>query len=877
MPLQQKVTYLPVDRAIALLRGTPLPENQTGTALLADVSGFSSLAEALRRHHGDQKGAELLILHLNAAFEALIGSIHLYGGSAVSFSGDAITCWFDAEHCGGERAAACAALTAAVTMRTRLAELATIPMPDGSKVQLYTKTVLASGIVQRWVLGIATIQLLDTLSGAPVDRLSEAEKSSAAGQIVADQPTLELLDAAAHSTHTWDTFAVLELAAPCAKPNPWPLVTDADFAPDVLAQWLLPSVAQQIDANISSLTELRMTVALFLRFTPTSAAAPTRASTNHFIRWAQRTITTYGGNLLQVTFGDKGSYLYAAFGAPVSYSDNPFRAVEAALVLRRPPEDMGYAVQLGVSTGLMRTGSYGAVQRHTYGVQGDEVNVAARLMMHAASGQALISAFVMEQLTDFFTFGALQAITVKGQPTPVEAAVLIEKVESSVDTITMQAVTPPREGHGVRAGIRRQLLEAIIASVYSRETRLIHLWSEAGMGKTYLTAAVRKALESELPVLWMSAPCDEILKFPLGPFRFLIQHFFRQRDITLGEGTGSLDAFYDDLRQQIQNAPRLPEELRTKLLAEVGRNRQMLRFFITQSSEKASVQFQQTINFDALSREILSLLRAISVRQPLVIHLQDAQVLDPDSLALTGKLLRSDTECSITVILSNSSSEQQRETAALPPELARFPHETLHLAPMTEAEIKEIVEQWLDGQVAQALIADIYSQSHGNPLFVRLLVDHLRSRGQIAVQRGRWDFTDAYDRNDLPGEIQTHLVARIDRLGPKLKSVIQAAAVLGQNFDAKVLAALLEDDDMPQHLSAGAEAGVWTQVADARYEFTQSLMRSVAYTMLGQERQVALHRAAAHAGLKVYHDDPGQLVEFMGHMRIAEQRKAGLV
>jgi len=93
--MDQPVNYIPTDRRQALARGVSLPDRTTGTALLADISGFTPLAEALARDLGSQRGAEELTRYLNQVYDVLIAEVDCYGGSVIGFSGDAITCWFD--------------------------------------------------------------------------------------------------------------------------------------------------------------------------------------------------------------------------------------------------------------------------------------------------------------------------------------------------------------------------------------------------------------------------------------------------------------------------------------------------------------------------------------------------------------------------------------------------------------------------------------------------------------------------------------------------------------------------------------------------------------------------------------------------------------
>ena len=87
--------YIPIDRRQALLNDDTLPEYNEGAALFADISGFTPLTEALGLELGPKRGAEELTAQLNRVYTALVQEVHRYGGSILSFSGDAITCWFN--------------------------------------------------------------------------------------------------------------------------------------------------------------------------------------------------------------------------------------------------------------------------------------------------------------------------------------------------------------------------------------------------------------------------------------------------------------------------------------------------------------------------------------------------------------------------------------------------------------------------------------------------------------------------------------------------------------------------------------------------------------------------------------------------------------
>ena len=86
----------------------------------------------------------------------------------------------------------------------------------------------------------------------------------------------------------------------------------------------------------------------------------------------QGVLAQYGGSLLQLIVGDKGNYLYAAFGVPVAHGDAAARAAAAALELRTPPPACPYigGVQIGLASGPVYAGPYGSPASATYGALG---------------------------------------------------------------------------------------------------------------------------------------------------------------------------------------------------------------------------------------------------------------------------------------------------------------------------------------------------------------------------------------------------------------------------------------------------------------------------------------------------------------------------
>src|SRR5206468_1152041 len=138
-----------------------------------------------------------------------------------------------------------------------------------------------------------------------------------------------------------------------------------------------------------------------------------------------RIFFSYGGNLIHLSLGDKGGYLYGVFGSPQAHEDDAARAATAALELRDLPHITDVEnLQIGVTYGRLRSGMYGHEHRQAFTCLGDAVNLAARLMAKASPGQIYVSEPVRHAAGEVFTWEKLAPIAVKGKAEPVSVFAL---------------------------------------------------------------------------------------------------------------------------------------------------------------------------------------------------------------------------------------------------------------------------------------------------------------------------------------------------------------------------------------------------------------------------------------------------------------------
>ena len=216
-------------------------------------------------------------------------------------------------------------------------------------------------------------------------------------------------------------FAVVSNAETDPVP-PWPGLFPNELPNSACRPWLLPAVYERVrDGKSEFLAELRPAAALFLGSSGIDfdADREAEATLDTFVRWVQAVVARYGGSLLQVTIGDKGSYLYATFGVPVAHKDDAKRAVAAALELRSPsPHDSSITgIRIGVAYGQMRAGAYGGPQQRTYSVQGTRTNLAAHRMRHAEE-EILCDEAIFLAARTIVSFEPMPPIPAKGGRVP---------------------------------------------------------------------------------------------------------------------------------------------------------------------------------------------------------------------------------------------------------------------------------------------------------------------------------------------------------------------------------------------------------------------------------------------------------------------------
>jgi class 3 adenylate cyclase/tetratricopeptide (TPR) repeat protein len=527
------------------------------------------------------------------------------------------------------------------------------------------------------------------------------------------------------------------------------------------------------------------------------------ALVSRFFETVDQVVEAFGGRV------DKhiGDAVMALFGAPVAHGDDPARAVRAAFEIHHTMEtlsaELGRAleVHVGIASGQVVAGGLGRDGRSEYTVLGDSVNLASRLDELAGSGETLVSEAVFHSVADQVEASALGEIAVKGLEQPVRVWRL-ETLKTDAPDARRQPLVGRRAELGQFAGV----LEAC------RDTGRGHaivLRGEAGMGKTRLLAECMTLATAR------DFTCHRglVLDFGVGQGQDAIRSLVRSL-LTLGPGSdtaereraadraiteGDLDP---DQRVFLNDLLDLPQPTELRALYDAMDN-------ATRNVRKREV--------------VAALVEVSSGRSPLLLAIEDIHWADDLTLAHLARIAASVQNCRALLImttrLEGDPLDQAWRNAAQGSAVV-----TIDLTPLRAAEAAALAGTF--GEAKSAFAEACIARAGGNPLFLEQLLLN----------------AEETDDSEVPGSIQSLVLARIDRLAAADKRALQAASVIGQRFSPVLLGHLLGDEDFR---CGGLAAQSLIRPDGEDFLFAHALVRDGVYSSLLKSRRRDLHKQAA--------------------------------
>jgi class 3 adenylate cyclase/tetratricopeptide (TPR) repeat protein len=543
-----------------------------------------------------------------------------------------------------------------------------------------------------------------------------------------------------------------------------------------------------------------------------------------------REIQRYGGTV------DKyiGDAVMAVFGAPVAHEDDAIRAVSSAVAMLSALDSLNteleqrhgtrLALRIGINTGEVVAGLMAGDVQGAYTVVGDTVNTAQRFEAAAQPGTILVSQATRELARRAFEFEALPPLVLKGKVEPQPAfRVLGARYESA------QSAGMPLVGRELELGQLREAFE----DARRGDGGFVHIVGDAGIGKSRLVAELASGLPSQ--VLHIAARC---VSFEVErPYALLARLLRVSLRVANGEDEALAKVSIDRVLRIVDRAV---DPLDTALVLEV-------------------LGYGERSALDPLSRQrvLLRLLRrvlaAYARRAPLLIVAEDLHWADPASVALLGQLARDlpDRRC---LLLSTSRH------GALPPWDATI----IALDALPQEGARALVEAAFGVPVDNTLAETILERTGGNPFFIEEVARGLTESAVLVQKDGRVAARPGFTPR-VPATVQEVLEARLDRLAPRPKHVLQIAAVCGRIFRRRVVHHLVPRSGVGESLDALERESFIHAVAqavqpDPTYVFRHALIQEVAYNGQLQTQRRTTHATIGAALETIYADRLDEMV-----------------
>ena len=794
------------------------------SVLFADISGFTNMTRTLMSEGKD--GAEILSDFMNRIFSPLIESVYNNGGFIINFAGDAFTAVFknDLGHL---------AVSTAVEIRdffTTNSELT----HEKYRFSVSAKMGISKGILT-WTAVKGQNDLRNFLFfGNVIDEAAQAEHNCCGNEICVNGKVAENLG---EGFVTADKDGNIFIEKMVLAVQSTPLVPEIDA--QTIASFVPKAVTEQTIAGA-----FRKVVSLFISYTfPEDLEDIDKA-----IKQLSDSVTKYGGYISGFDSGDKGATVLALFGAPLSYEDDLERAVNCVMDLRKTFE---LEFRSGITEGVVYAGFTGSDKRAAYTALGDNVNLSARVMMKAPMGSDWVAGQAAERAGADFILESVGGFIFKGIDEEIEVFELKGRREKE-ESVSYSTVFTGREKElGALVSKGRE-------AVSERHMKVCSIFGEAGIGKSRLVYEVRKRFEDSFKVFSLST--DTILRQSMNMFTLFFHRFFDQNEnYSQAQNRQNFENRWKELFSELDNVPEELEGTKPYLAALAGVSVESSVFDILDAKSR----YENTLF------AVADFFTAFSKNYPLMIVMDDLHAIDNDSLEVVKTLMkRLSDEPVVVYILSRLKDDGSK------PEFYQsitINSLELNIDRLNKIDVPAFVGNILDGTSDDSLNDFVFSRSEGNPFFMEQLVLFIREQNYIEEKDGRICLKS--DEVEIPGEVNSLLVSRLDRLSANLKELVFRASVIGNDIDLVVLSEISEDSKMENLLREGIDELVWNEVSKIIYAFRHALLRDAAYNMQLKARLRSIHKNVASAIEKNYPGEDRFYSSLAFHYEKAEEKE----
>src|SRR5438094_2530161 len=559
----------------------------------------------------------------------------------------------------------------------------------------------------------------------------------------------------------------------------------------------------------------------------------------------------YEGTVNQVM----GDGIMALFGAPLAHEDHAVRACYAALQMQesvaryaeeaRRAHGVTVQIRVGLNSGEVVVRAIGNDLRMDYTAVGETTHLAARMEQLARPGTVLIGPATLQLVEGFVAVKSLGPVPVKGRSEPVEVYELsgIGPARTRLQAAARRGLTR-FVGRDAEIEVLRRALERAGAG----HGQAVAIVGEAGVGKSRLIWEFTRSPRTHGWLVLQSGSVSYGKATPYLPVIELLKTYLsiRERD--------DQREIRERVAGKLVTLDRTLEPLLTPLLALLDVPVDDAAWGTLDPPQRR----QRTL--DAVKR----LLLRESLVQPLLFLCEDLHWIDSESQALLDGLIESLPTSRILLVVSYRPEYQHAWGS-------KTYYTQLRIDPFPPESAEELLTALLgQDESLEPLRRVLMERTAGNPFFLEESVQTLVETKVLVGDCGAYRMTKAPEAWQIPPTVQAILAARIDRLPPEDKPLLQAASVIGKEAPFTLLQAIADvpEESLRRGLTnlKAAEFLYETSVfPDLEYTFKHALTHEVAYASVLHDRRRALHARIVEALEALYPDRLAEQIERLAH------------
>jgi class 3 adenylate cyclase/tetratricopeptide (TPR) repeat protein len=558
----------------------------------------------------------------------------------------------------------------------------------------------------------------------------------------------------------------------------------------------------------------------------------------------------YEGTVNQVM----GDGIMALFGAPVAHEDHAVRACYAALdmqaAIRRHAEEArrthglgGVAIRVGLNSGEVVVRAVGSDLRMDYTAVGQTTHLAARMEQLADPGTTVLKAGTLRLAEGFIAVKPLGPVPVKGLEAPVE---IYELTGAGPLRSRLHAAAARGLTRFVGRESELEQLRQALSRAAGGHGQVVAIVGEPGVGKSRL---VWEVTHSHRTHGWLIAQAGSVSygkATPYLPVMDLLKGYFQIED-------------RDDHRK-------IQEKVTGKLLTLDEALKPALPAVLALLDVPVEDAAWQALDPPQRRRRTLDAVKRLLLRetqvQPLLVVFEDLHWIDSETQALLDSLVES-VPTTRLLLLANYRPEYGHRWGG------KTYYTQLRLDPLPPESATDLLDALLGPELAlNPLKQLLIERTEGNPFFLEETVRTLVETAVLAGERGAYRSARPLGAIQVPATVQAVLAARIDRLPPEEKTLLQTASVIGKDVPLALLHAVADtpEADVRSRL-ADLQAAEFLHEArlfpDPEYTFKHALTHEVAYDSLLQARRRTLHSRIVKAVEQLYPDRLAECAELL--------------